>query len=57
MQPLTLFPVKRCGRGVAVSGKSLSSRGSRRSCMPWQEVTVSRSTRSLSREWHSSSRW
>lgn len=54
---LTLFPAKRRGRGVAVSGKSLSRRGSRFSCMPWHEVTVSRSTRSLSREWHSSSRW
>lgn len=54
---LTLFPAKRRGRGVLVSGKSLSRRGSRFSSMPWHEVTVSRSTRSLSSEWHSSSRW
>lgn len=50
LRSLTLFPVKQRGRGVLVSGKSLSSRGSRFSCMPWQEVMVSRSTRSLSRE-------
>lgn len=57
VQQLTLFPAKRRGRGVVVSGKSLSSRGSRFSSMPWHEVMVSRSTRSLSREWQSSSRW
>lgn len=48
--PLTFLPVKRNGRGVLVSGNSCSRRGSRSSRSPWQDVIVSRSTRSPSRE-------
>ena len=47
---LTLLPVKRNGRGVLASGNSCSRRGSRSSRSPWQELIVSRSTRSPSRE-------
>lgn len=55
---LTLFPWNFLHLWTSFSGNRLwSKRGSVSELIPWQELTVTKSMRSLSGEWHSSSRW